>query len=111
MDLAIKMTLSILDDKKATALECFDFSEGMFIHPTVIVASASNPRLLDALIGYLIEMYEREGVTIHHLEGTPESGWILLDVTTFAVHVFLPEIRQYYAVDSLWADKRVERND
>lgn len=108
MDLAIKTTLLVLDDKKAMDLECFDFSDGMFIHPMVIVASASNPRLLDALVGYLIEAYERDGTPIHHREGTPESGWILLDVTTFAVHLFLPETRQYYAVDSLWADKRVE---
>lgn len=108
MDLAIKQTLTILDDKKATAIDRYDFSDGMFIHPNVIVATASNPRLLDALVGYLLETYELSGIPVHHVEGTPDSGWILLDVNTLVVHLFIPEVRQYYGVDSLWADKRVE---
>ena len=108
MNSAIELTLSLLDEKKATSIERFDFSEGMFIHPNVIVASASNPRLLDALADYLIEAYEIAEVPIHHVEGTPDSGWIFLDVTSLAVHLFLPEVRHFYAIDSLWADKRVE---
>lgn len=108
MDLTIKQTLSVLDEKKATAIDRYDFNDGMFIHPNVIVASASNPRLLDALVGYLLDAYTRAGIPVHHVEGTPDSGWILLDVNTLAVHLFIPEVRQYYGVDYLWADKRVE---
>lgn len=108
MDQTTELTLRILDEKKAVVIERFDFSDGTFIHPTVVVASAGNVRLLDALCGYLLEGYEQAGIAIHHEEGTPESGWILLDVMSVAVHLFLPETRQYYGVDSLWADKRVE---
>jgi ribosome-associated protein len=111
MELITELTRKVLNEKKATQLERFDFSDGTFIHANVIVASASNVRLIDALCDYLLEAYEAAGIPVHHVEGTPESGWILLDVMTVAVHLFLPETRLYYGVDSLWADKRVEHHE
>ena len=110
MDQTTELTLRILDEKKADSIDRFDFSDGTFIHPSVVVASAGNTRLIDALCTYLLEGYQRHGIAVHHVEGTPESGWILLDVMSVAVHLFLPETRQYYGVDALWADKRVENH-
>ena len=39
-----------------------------------------------------------------HAEGTPESGWMLLDYGDVLVHVFLEETRLYYALERLWGD-------
>ena len=45
---------------------------------------------------------KKEGVRALHQEGSPASGWILIDYGAVIVHVFGPEQRQYYQLDELW---------
>ena len=40
--------------------------------------------------------------------GTQEAQWIAMDYGTVIVHIFLPELRQYYNLENLWADAQVE---
>jgi ribosome-associated protein len=39
-----------------------------------------------------------------HVEGTADSGWILLDYGGVIVHVFSPSEREYYKLERIWAD-------
>ena len=108
MQTQLHLIEQILSDKKATDIVLFDFKEGHFIHDYMILASANNPRLLHALSDYLLEAFEMNTIPIHHQEGTPESGWILIDLPRIVIHLFLEEMRTYYQLDILWADKKVE---
>ena len=45
---------------------------------------------------------ERFGKLPLSMEGTPESGWILIDYADVVVHLFLEEERDYYALEQLW---------
>ena len=104
-----QLILKILSDKKATDIDLYDFSGGQFIHDTMVIASANNPRLLDALSDYVVEGLEASMMDLHHVEGTADSGWILIDTPQVLIHLFLEETRSYYQLDTLWADKKVER--
>ena len=42
-------------------------------------------------------------MSLHHREGTPQSGWILLDFSDVIVHMFGAEEREYYRLEQLWA--------
>lgn len=39
-----------------------------------------------------------------HTEGKENAGWILLDYVNVVVHIFQREVREFYAIDQLWAD-------
>lgn len=42
-----------------------------------------------------------------HMVGRENAQWIAMDYTDVMVHVFLPEAREYYALDSLWQDAQI----
>lgn len=44
------------------------------------------------------------GRSPRNVEGTPDSGWVLLDYGDFVVHVFRADVREFYDLDRLWAD-------
>ena len=46
----------------------------------------------------------RGGAKPYHIEGTADGTWSLLDYGSFIVHVFQPETRDYYRLESLWND-------
>jgi len=104
-----QLIVKVLSAKKATSIDLFDFIDGHFIHDHMIIASVNNSRLLNALSDYLMEALDTAQLPIHHMEGTPDSGWILIDTPDVLVHLFLEETRAFYQLDVLWADKKVER--
>ena len=49
-------------------------------------------------------MVRQEDIKPHHREGGMDSGWILVDYGAIILHIFSPELREYYALEELWKD-------
>ncbi len=67
----------------------------------VICTGESTPQV-KAIIDAVSESLKKEKVLPTHIEGTPESGWVLLDYSDVVVHVFGSFERDYYQLDKLW---------
>ncbi len=52
----------------------------------------------------LLEKLKRAGTRLAVAEGTPESGWVLIDFGSVVAHIFSPEQRAYYQLEELWQD-------
>ncbi|HEX67467.1 MAG TPA: ribosome silencing factor [bacterium] len=57
----------------------------------------------------VMEKLEGSGITLHHVEGYEDGKWILLDYEGVILHVFTPEIREYYDLERLWGDAEKEK--
>ncbi|MBO4371340.1 MAG: ribosome silencing factor [Bacteroidales bacterium] len=70
-----------------------------------IVCEADNPRQVLAIADE-VEDYVRENANEKpvHIQGRENAQWILLDYINVVVHVFLSEARDFYRLESLWAD-------
>lgn len=68
-----------------------------------VIATADNPRQLNALIDALDRDLRGEGIRPRRVEGAPDSGWVLVDFGDAIVHLFSPEMRKYYQLESLWS--------
>jgi ribosome-associated protein len=69
-----------------------------------VICSGENERQLRAISEKLQEELREDGVRPQRSEGTPRSGWIVLDYNDAIVHVFDQELRDFYKMERLWAE-------
>jgi ribosome-associated protein len=74
-----------------------------------VLVSGTNQRQLVAIADAVLESLRASGWRPAHLEGYPRHEWILLDYSSFVVHVFTPRTRSFYDLERLWGGaNRVE---
>jgi ribosome-associated protein len=72
-----------------------------------IVCNAESPPQFKAILDEVEKQAKAAGGRRLHVEGTPESGWVLLDYGPVVVHVFDPNLRAYYGLEELWDAARL----
>ncbi len=73
-----------------------------------IICTGESQRQIKAITEAVTASLKKEGVLPLREEGTPESGWILVDYNEVIVHIFAPFQRDYYQLEKLW-DKALTR--
>ncbi|MHC5064143.1 MAG: ribosome silencing factor [Planctomycetota bacterium] len=95
----------ILDSRQATDIRILDVSGPLAIADYFVIATARNRRHAQALANELsMGMKSRACPRLNTAGMEGESGWILLDFDEVVVHCFLEETREFYSLESLWAD-------
>jgi len=75
-----------------------------------VICHGNSTTQVDALSHSVIRRLKKEmKETAHHIEGTNNSIWVLLDYSEILVHVFIKEKRSFYNLEDLWADGKLER--
>ena len=69
-----------------------------------VICEGASTRQLNAIRDGIADVLKEQEYSLHHKEGTPESGWILLDYEDILVHIFSPERRAYYQLEEFWQD-------
>lgn len=98
------------EDKKATDLAILEVADVLTLVDLFVLATARNDRQLKAVVEAVERrLIEELGRRPLRVEGTPMSGWVLLDYGDVVCHLFDTEQREYYALERLWSD--VPRRD
>jgi ribosome-associated protein len=100
-DLAQRIA-DLLSDRQAEDIVLMDISKVSTFTDHFVIATAGNPRQMNALIESLDRDLRPEARPFRS-EGTPDSGWVLIDFGAVVVHLFAPEERAYYNLEGLWA--------
>ena len=95
-----------LDDKKAVELRVLDVSGQSSITNYLIIATATSSPHLKALRGAIKDALEEEKAALAGTEYGPDSGWLVVDAFEVMVHLFLPEQRDNFRLESLWKDAK-----
>jgi len=96
-----------LDEKQATDIVVLDVSGPFVIADYFVIATVQSTRQAQALAKELdLESKATRGRRRRNTGGleTEDSNWVLLDFDDIIVHLFLPEAREYYGLETLWAD-------
>ena len=102
-DEVARMVVDLASEKQADDIVMLDIRQLTGFADYFVVMSAQSQRQLDALQEDLVKAMRDSGVSLHHREGTPQSGWILLDFSDVIVHMFGAEEREYYRLEQLWS--------
>lgn len=93
--------MNLLDQKKALDIKYYDVSKTSPFNDLVIIATVSNSRQLEALANEIEDFLEVNKLPVHHIEGTKESGWMIIDAYDVLVHLFTSSERERVKLDTL----------
>ena len=97
-----------VEDKKAENIVLLDLRPDAIIADYFIICTGNSDRQLRALADNVREQVkERFSKLPASIEGTPESGWMLMDYGDVVVHLFQEEKRRYYDLEGMWRSAHV----
>jgi len=84
-----------------------DLSRVTLIADYFVIATADSERQIGAITEDLVEQLRtKQGLNPLSIEGTPSSGWVLLDYGSIVVHLFSEAQRNKYQLENFWSDAR-----
>ena len=104
MDRKVRLAAQAALDRKAVDLVILDVQGLSSVTDYFLVCSGRSTTHVASIVEAIRAAMKAAEVRPLHAEGTPESGWMLLDYGDVLVHVFLEETRRYYALERLWGD-------
>jgi ribosome-associated protein len=106
----LDVVLDTLDDAKAEQVVTIDIKGKTSIGDQMVVASGRSQRHVGAVADHLIRKLKDEGFGRARVEGLPHCDWVLIDAGDVIVHIFRPEVREFYNLEKMWsADRPMER--
>lgn len=72
-----------------------------------IIAEGTVDRHVKALANSITDELQKYRHTPYHIEGLQEGDWIVLDYVDFVIHLFVPELREKYALEQLWKEGKI----
>ncbi|MHB1415025.1 MAG: ribosome silencing factor [Chloroflexota bacterium] len=94
----------IAADHKAEDILLLDMRPASYVADYFVLCTGTSDRQIRALADEIREALAKDGQRPLHIEGTAESGWILMDYGAVVVHIFSQEERAYYGLDRLWRE-------
>jgi len=107
---SVTLALHVLEDMKAEDITVIDLVGKTSLADAMIIASGRVNRHVASIADALIEAIKNSGLPAPKVEGMPACDWVLIDTGDIIVHVFRPEVRQFYNLEKMWgADRPNER--
>jgi ribosome-associated protein len=110
-DPIVEFAIHGLQEKKGKDITVLDLSSiPTAVCKYFIVCNGDSTTQVQALADSVIEEVRKAtGEKPWHTEGYDNREWILLDYSNIVIHIFLPEVREFYGLEDLWADADFEK--
>lgn len=97
----------VIYDKKGSTIIAIDVRAVSSLTEYFIIAEGNVERHITAIAQSIISHQKEKGKTLYHLEGLNNSDWIVLDYGYIIIHLFHPDLREKYALESLWKEGKL----
>ena len=98
----LDLVLNSLQDDKAEDIVTIDLKGKSSIADHMVVASGRSTRQVAAITEKLHSRIKDTTGYISKIEGKGAGDWVLLDAGDVIIHVFRPEVREFYQLEKMW---------
>ncbi|MCQ2198912.1 MAG: ribosome silencing factor [Paludibacteraceae bacterium] len=105
-DILVEKIVEGMQEVKAKKIVTLDMSElDTYSCPHFVICEGNSTSQVTA-IADSVRRYVREQIQVHPIitDGYQNAQWIAVDYGEVIVHIMLPELREFYAIEELWAD-------
>lgn len=102
-----ELILTSLDKDKAVDTVVIDLEGKSSLADCMVVTSGTSSRQVAAMAEHLIEKLKAKGLT-PRAEGLNRADWVLIDAYDVIVHLFRPEVREFYGLEKMWQAEIIE---
>ncbi|QRM53594.1 ribosome silencing factor [Sinorhizobium sp. BG8] len=107
-DRALQVVLASLEDSKAEDIVTINIAGKSALGDYMVVVSGRSNRHVTAIADHLLTDLKEEGLGNARVEGLESGDWVLIDSGDIIVHVFRPEVREFYNIERMWAAPEIE---
>ena len=101
-DQLLARILASLDDDKAEDIVTIDLRGRSAMADHMVIASGRSSRQVASIAQKLVDRLKTECGRIARIEGKDTGDWVLIDTDDVIVHVFRPEVREFYQLEKMW---------
>ena len=94
--------ITSLEDDKAEDIVKIDLHGKSEMADYMVVASGRSSRQVSAIANHLVDSLKQNHGRLSKIEGKETGDWVLVDVGDVIVHVFRPEVREFYQLEKMW---------
>jgi len=98
----IDVILETLDDAKAEQTVSIDITGKSSLTDHMVVTSGRSHRHVGAVADQVEKALREAGYGKPRIEGLPHCDWVLVDAGDVIVHIFRPEVREFYNIEKMW---------
>ena len=101
-DELLEHILKSLDEDKAEEVVKISLAGKSEMADWMVIASGRSSRQVAAISEHLVETLKRDLNVLSKIEGKDAGDWVLIDAGDVIVHVFRPEVREFYQLEKMW---------
>ncbi|MGN8020635.1 ribosome silencing factor [Phyllobacterium sp. 22229] len=109
VSLALQTVLASLDDSKAEKIVPIDLRGKSVIGDHMVIASGRSHRHVTAVADQLLRALKESGHGNNaKVEGLSSGDWVLIDTGDIIIHIFRPEVREFYNIEKMWQSPELD---
>jgi len=102
-DTLLNCIIKSLSENKAEDITTIDLRGRTSIGDFMVVASGRSTRQVSSISQKLVDILKTDLGRLSKVEGKDAGDWVLIDTGDIIVHVFRPEVREFYQIEKMWA--------
>ena len=96
------LTIESLENSKAEKIQSINISKKSSIGDYMVIASGRSHRHVGAVADLLVRDLKKAGIKTPRVEGRQNGDWVLIDIGDIIIHLFRPEVREFYNLEKMW---------